>query len=74
MRFSTDLRKRVIDFVRSEGGKAETARQFQVLRGSVYNWTSARDGLSYRKPGPKGPRSLDLKTLRRYVETHVEMM
>ena len=73
MRWSTDLRKPVIDFVRSGGGKAEAARRFQVSRGRVHNWTSAEDGLSYRKPGPKGPRSLDPEALRCHAETHDDM-
>ena len=70
MRCSADLRQRVIDFVINGGRKAEAARRFQVSRGSVYNWTSAEDGLSYKKSGPKGPRSLDLEALRYHVETH----
>ena len=73
MRCSLDLRKRVIDFVKNGGSKAETARRFQVSRGSVHNWTSAEDGLSYKKPGPKGPRSLEPEVLRRYVEEHDDM-
>lgn len=70
MRCSTDIRKRVIAFVEGGGSKAEAARRFQVSRGSVYNWTSAADGLSYRKPGPKGSRRVDRKALRRDVEDH----
>lgn len=73
MRCSTDLRKRVIEFVKSGGRKAEAARRFQVSRGSVHTWTSAKDGLSYKKPGPKGPRSLDLEALRHHVEKHNDM-
>ena len=73
MRCSSDLRKRVIDFVKSGGSKVEAARRFQVSRGSVYNWISAEDGLSYKKPGPKGPRSLDPESLCRHVETHGDM-
>ena len=73
MRCSADLRKRVIDFVRNGGRKAEAARRFQVSRGSVYNWTSAEDGLSHKKPGPKGPRSLDLEALRYHVETYDDL-
>lgn len=70
MRCSTDIRKRVIAFVEGGGSKAEAARRFQVSRGSVYNWTSVADGLSYRKPGPKSSRRVDRKALRRDVEDH----
>ena len=73
MRCSPDLRKRVIDFVKSGGSKTEAALRFQVSRGSVHNWTSAEDALSYEKPGPKGPRSLDPEDLRRHVEAHGDM-
>lgn len=70
MRCSRDLRKRVIEFVRGGGGKAEAARRFQVSRSSVYNWTSVPNGLAYQRPGPKGPRHLDWDALRRDVATH----
>ncbi len=73
MRCSPDLRKRVMDFVKSGATKTEAAYRFQVSRGSVHNWTAAEDGLSYEKPGPKGPRSLDSEALRRHVEAHGDM-
>ncbi|WP_147094454.1 IS630 transposase-related protein, partial [Nitrosococcus oceani] len=43
MRCSIDLRKRVIDFVRGGGSKAEAARRFQVGRASIYRWLSQDD-------------------------------
>lgn len=70
MRCSQDLRKRVLEFVRGGGSKAEAARRFQVSRASVYNWTSVPDGLAYHRPGPKGPRRLDWEVLRGNVATH----
>ena len=73
MRCSADLRKRVINFVKSGGSKTEAAYRFQVSRGSVHNWTAAEDGLSYKKPGPKGPRNLDPEALRCHVETNDDM-
>lgn len=72
-RCSSDLRKRVINFVKSGGSKTEAAYRFQVSRGSVHNWTAAEDGLSYKKPGPKGPRNLDPEALRCHVETNDDM-
>src|SRR5262245_23991029 len=72
MRCSQDLRKRVIEFVRGGGSKAEAARRFQVSRASVYNWTGVADGLAYRRPGPKGPRQLDWEALRGYVVLYPE--
>lgn len=73
MRCSTDLRKRVIDFVKNGGSKTEAACRFHVSRGSVYNWTSVEDGLSYKKPGPKNSRHLDREALRRHVDEHGDM-
>lgn len=73
MRCSSDLRKRVIDFVRGGGSKAEAARRFQVGRSSVYRWCEAPDGLSYERPGPKGPRKLDWEALRAHVGAHDDL-
>ncbi len=67
MRCSSDLRKRVIDFVRGGGSKAEAARRFQVSRASVYTWLKAPDGLAYQRPGPRHPRRLDWEALREHV-------
>jgi transposase len=67
MRCSSDLRKRVLDFVRGGGSKAAAARRFQVSRASVYNWLKAPDGLAYRRPGPRHPRRLDWEALREHV-------
>ena len=67
MRSSSDLRKRVIDFVRGGGKKAEAARKFQVSRASVYNWLTAPDGLAYQRPGPRHPHRLEWEALRGHV-------
>lgn len=73
MRCSTDLRKRVIDFVNSGGSKTEAANRFCVSLRSVHNWTSVENGLLYKKPGPKGPHSLDPEELRYHVEASNDM-
>jgi len=67
MRCSQDLRKRVIEFVRGGGSKTAAARRFQVSRSRVYTWTNVPDGLTYARPGPKGPRRLDWGALRTHV-------
>lgn len=72
MRCSTDLRQRVIAFVRGGASKAEAARRFQVGQASVYRWLKA-DGLEYQRPGPRGSHKLDREALRRQVETHSDM-
>ena len=68
MRCRGDLRKRVIDFARGGGSKAEAARRFQVGRASVYRWVNAPEGLRYSRPGPRGPRRLDWEALRRQIQ------
>ena len=39
-------------------------------RASIYRWLSQDDALSYRRPGPKGPRKLNWQALRAHVEEH----
>ena len=72
MRCSLDLRKRVVDFVRDGGSKAEAARRFNVGAASVYRWTKP-GGLEHKRPGPKTSHKLDWEALRRRVETHDDM-
>lgn len=69
MRCSSDLRQRVVDFVRSGGSKAEAARRFKVGEASVYRWLKP-GGVEYKRPGPQGPHKLDWEQLRRHVDTH----
>ena len=68
MRCSPDLRKRIIELVKGGGSKVEAARRFQVSRASLYGWVGAPNGLSFRRPGPRGPRRLDWEALRLDVE------
>jgi len=39
---------------------------------SVYRWVQS-DGLSYKRPGPKGSHKLDREALRRHVEKHDDL-
>ena len=64
MRCSIDLRKRVLEFVENGGSKSEAARRFTVSRASVYVWLNSKEALTYKLPGPKKPRKLDLEALR----------
>lgn len=73
MRCSSDLRKRVIEFVAGGGSKAEAAKRFQVSRGSVYNWLKSEDFSSYKRPGPKGARKIDLRELDAHVQAFGDM-
>ena len=67
MRYSTDLRKRVLDFVNNGGSKAEASRTYSVSRTCIYNWLDAEDPLSCKKPGPRGPHRLDYNALKQHV-------
>ncbi|MYG05973.1 hypothetical protein F4167_05030 [Candidatus Poribacteria bacterium] len=67
MRYSTDLRKSVLDFVNNGGSKAEAERTFGVSRQAIYNWLEAEAPFTYQKPGPKGPRSIDYDALGKHV-------
>ena len=35
MRYSTDLRKRVVDFIKAGGSKAEASRRFSITRATI---------------------------------------
>ena len=72
MRCSTDLRTRVVAFVRAGGSKAEAARRFKVGEASVYRWLKP-GGLTHKRPGPHTPHKLDWGALRRQVATHADL-
>ena len=67
MSYSSDLRKRVLDFVNTGGSKAEASRRYNVSRTSIYNWLAAEDPLRREKPGPRGPHRLDYMALKQHV-------
>ena len=67
MSYSSDLRKRVLDFVIAGGSKAEASRTYDVSRTCIYNWLDAKDPLSRQKPGPRGPHRLDYTALKQHV-------
>ncbi len=70
MRCSIDLRKRVLEFVNSGASKSEAARRFKVSRSSIYTWLQSQNALTYQKPGPTGPRKLELQALRAHVQAY----
>ena len=64
IRYSTDLRKSVLDFVNKGGSKAEAERTFGVSRQAIYNWLEAKTHLHIRNRGPKVPATLIMMLLR----------
>ena len=69
MRCSTDLRKRVINFVKVGGSKREAARRFGVGEASVYRWISSGKIVA-EKPGPKAAHKLDMASFIQNVAAH----
>ena len=67
MRYSIDLRKRVLELITNGGSKAEASRRFQVSRTAIYEWLAAEDPFTYEKPGPRKPRLIDYEQLRKHV-------
>ena len=49
--YSTDLRKRVLDFIQTGGKKSEASRRFSVDRSTIYRWLGDRRPLGDRKTG-----------------------
>ena len=74
MSYSMDLRKRVVEFVRGGGSKAEAHRRFQVSLWCVNDWVKREDDLSPRQTGPKKSHKLDWKKLRHAVEVKPDAM
>ena len=71
MRYSNDLRKRVLKFINEGGGKSQAARRFQVSRASVYNWLKMGDAFVSRRTGPREPHKLNLKDLAAHVDKYI---
>ena len=67
MRYSPDLRKRVLDFIQAGGSKTEAAKRFNVGRTTIYKWLNAPDPFAYQRPGPRGPRSIDYDALKQHM-------
>ena len=67
MAYSTDLRKRVLEFINNGGSKVAAERRFGISRRTIYNYLEAEDPFARKKPGPKGPRSIDYEALRQHV-------
>ena len=67
MAYSTDLRKRVLDFINTDGSKAAAERTFGVSRRTIYNGLEAEDPFACEKPGTKGPRDIDYDALQQHV-------
>lgn len=63
MSYSLDLRRRVVEFVKSGGSKAEAHRRFKISLWCVFDWCK-RDDLIPKLP-PGRPRKLDWEALKK---------
>ncbi|MBS0164542.1 MAG: hypothetical protein JSR29_00500 [Nitrospira sp.] len=64
MRCSTDLRQRVVEFVRGGSSRTEAARRFKVGEASMYRWLKPRrPDLPASRPSPAPQAGLGAVTL-----------
>ena len=70
MAHSSDLRTRVLQFIKNGGSKTEAAKRFSVGRTAIYRWLHAKDPLTPGRPGPRKPRLLDPTALAEHVKVH----
>ena len=69
MTLSTDLRKRVVSFVKGGGSKSEAARRFGLSRASVYRWLELKT-LEIKKTRTTTPWKLCPEALKAHVEAY----
>jgi transposase len=66
MTYSIDLRKRVVEFVRQGGSKAEASRRYEVSLWCVNDWCQREDLTPQPQLGRK--RKLDWSALSRHIQ------
>jgi transposase len=74
MAYSSDLKRRVLDFVAAGGGKSEAARRFSVARSTVFVWLDEPAEHVPGKPGPKTGHKIDRHKLRQAVREQPDLM
>ena len=67
MAYSPDLRKRILDFIKTDGKKSEASRLFNVARSTIDRWLAAENPFAIKKTGPKKMRVIDEEALRKHV-------
>jgi len=72
MTYSLDLRKRVVDHVRSGATHAEASSLFNVTTRTIFNWLK-RDDLSPKRHGERR-RKIDKAALKAHVRDFPEML
>ncbi len=67
MRYSIDLRQRVLKYIQAGGTKVSASQRFSVSRSVIYQGLKTQSPMTYKKPGPRGPRVLDPTALKQHV-------
>ena len=74
--YSTDLRIKVVNFVKSGHSQIEAARIFNISKDSVKRWLNKFEKYGNVSPKKRGgsKRKIDLEALKNYVESNPNMM
>jgi len=67
MKYSQDLRERVIKFVEDGGSSREASERYDVARRTVFYWLKRHEP---KKMGPKSSHKVDMDALQRDVEAN----
>ena len=71
MTYSTDLRKRVVEYVENGGSPKDAVSIFGVSPRSIWTWTRRKkDGILPPKKRQANPRKIDTNLLIKYIEDH----
>ncbi|MBM3193502.1 MAG: transposase [Chlamydiae bacterium] len=75
MSYSTDLRKKVLDFLERGNQREEAANVFKVGIATIYRWLKQhkeRGTLERKSSAPKKPRKYESEELIKFVENHTD--
>ena len=70
MSYGKDLRKRVLDFVKAGGGKAQASRLFKVHVSTIFIWLKQPAGHEAAKSRNTSSRTHDRQELARYIKSN----
>jgi transposase len=72
--YSTDLKRRVIDFVARGGRKTEAVDLFKVGRSTIFAWLKHTPNHVPGKPGPKEARKVDRDILFQTIQDEPNLL
>lgn len=74
MRYSQDLKQRVLNFISEGGSKAEASRRYKISLGCIFFWLKQPPGYEARKPGPKTSRKFSRADLQEALNAKPDML